>query len=499
MNDGGAVVIAAETLGGQAEMLDDPLPHVRLAVRGILLSSPAYQQLDPGRRRQMAEAMVKVCHTAARLLRDEIESDRAVHDVMEQQQSVFTEPQTVGPLHAPPHAGRATSLPDNSGRAGSASVFSESVKLPEEVETTRRQPPLASAQSAGSDFSGRAVDRVGDTTRNVLNAVSFPRFVTELINGVFKAMLDSNAQQMNSYVELLNNVAASTDGFMDSNLGDDRARQWLVEKYPASFELNREEGDSLDVEDGQKPQMVTTVQLRSGAKMPSAEALKTDLGLSDSESVPAGDPEQSLVPFARRRLAKMRQEMLATMVMLGMQRIVIESGRISAGMRFHIDARSAAQADQGSSFDLHNQINAAGSYGVGIGWGASASISNTIGYVTTQRSQTTEEERLDLNLDSSVEINFKSDYLPLNRLASTEQANRIRENSRNPEAEAKAIIDARTARAASDAASDTERRAQLNQRLTPTQIPQPAPDSPGAQQAADQARPRGAPPTTPPA
>jgi hypothetical protein len=372
------------------------------------------------------------------------------------------------------------------------------MSLPEKVVKAGQQPPLALAQSAGSDFSGRAVDRVADTTRNIINAVSFPRFVTELINGVFKAMLDSSSQQMNSYVELLNNVAASTDGFMDSNVGGDRARQWLVEKYPASFEVNREEADSLDEEDGQKPQTVTTLRLRSGAQMPSAEALKTDLGLSDSESVPSGDPEQSLVPFARRRLAKMRQEMLATMVMLGMQRIVIESGKISAVMRFHIDARSAAQADQGSNFDLHNQVNASGSYGV-LGWGASASISNTIGYVTTQRSQTTEEERLDLNLDSSVEINFKSDYLPLNRLASTEQANRIRENSRNPEAEAKAVIDARSARETRDAASNTERRAQLNQRLTPTPTQQPASGSPGTQQAADQARERGSQQTTPPA
>ena len=48
-------------------------------------------------------------------------------------------------------------------------------------------PPLARAQSAGSEFSGVAASRVAGTTRDILNAVSFPRFVTELINGVFKA------------------------------------------------------------------------------------------------------------------------------------------------------------------------------------------------------------------------------------------------------------------------------------------------------------------------
>ena len=50
--------------------------------------------------------------------------------------------------------------------------------------------------------------------------------------------------------------------------------------------------------------------------------------------------------------------MLATMVMLGMQRIVIESGRLSASMRFHIDTRSAAADDRGSTFDVRNETEA---------------------------------------------------------------------------------------------------------------------------------------------
>jgi hypothetical protein len=39
------------------------------------------------------------------------------------------------------------------------------------------------------------------------------------------------------------------------------------------------------------------------------------------------------VPFVRQSLARNRQQMLATMVQLGMQRIVIDSGRINASMR----------------------------------------------------------------------------------------------------------------------------------------------------------------------
>jgi hypothetical protein len=406
------------------------LPVVRRAVRALLESSPAFRAMGQDNQGRLARAMVRVADTAASLIREEIHSDAEVHK----------------------SAGR----------------------------------PLATAQAAGDSFSGVAAAKVAGTTQAILNAVSFPRFVTELINGVFKAVVDTSMQQMNSYIELLNNVAASTDGFADSNLGPDRARQWLADKYPGSFEVQRDDsgdgGDSGD--DGGPPQSV--LQLRSGASMPSQEALKADLGLGPDESAPGGDPE-TLVPLARRQLAKTRQQMLATMVMLGMQRIVIDSGRINAAMRFHIDTRSAAQDDRGSTFDFRNTVSGSGSFGFGP-WGVSAAVQNTIGYVSTQRTQTTEEMNTDLDLSSSVELNFKSDYLPLNRLASSEQVSRIRQNTRNPEEEeAKAAAEARAKREASAAQSDTARRASLDAALNPKSPAAPAPGSPGSPEAAAKA------------
>jgi hypothetical protein len=406
--------------------LPDPLPHVRKIVRSLLLSSPAYAELEPAKRNELAESMVKVCHAAAMLVREEVESDAA------------------------------TRAPRQPARA----------------------PVLAAAQSAGDSFSGVAAERVAATTQQILNAVSFPRFVTDLINGVFKAMIDSSIQQMNAYVELLNNVASSTEGFADSQMSEDRARQWLVEHYGSLQLVPSDDGD----EGGG-----LVLELREGASMPSPAALRTDLGLGPEESVPAGDPE-ALVPFARRHLAKSRQGMLATMVMLGMQRIVVESGRINASMRFHIDTRSMAQDDRGSRFDLTNQINAAGSYGLGA-WGVSASMSNTIGYVSTQRMQTTEEMNTDLDLNSSVEVIFKSDYLPLNRLATNDQVSRIRENSRNPEAETQTGQQARDARIAAQIANETARRTSLD--LTRGSVAPPAPGAPGTTEDARRARREG--------
>ncbi len=407
----------------------DLLPLVRGTVRSLLLASPSYQELDEAQRKRMAASMVRVSHAAAALLHEEMQSDREA----------------------------------------------------------RKKSRLSKAQSAGGDFSGVAAQRMVSTTRDVLNAVSFPRFVTELINGVFKSMIDSSAQQMNSYVELLNNVASSVDGFADMNFGHDRARAWLVEKFPASFEWSSPPDPSADPADSDPP----TLQMKDNGTMPSEEALRTALGLEPDESVPGGDPE-TLVPFARRALAKSRQQMLSTMVMMGMQRIVVESGKINAEMRFHIDTRSAAQADRGSTFSEQNQIEASGSYGVGP-WGVSAKMTNNIGYVSTERSQTTEEMNTDLNLNSSVEINFKSDYLPLNRMASSGQADRIRNNSINPDAETAAT----TARETRNAASDATRRQSLDSALNPQPARSAAPVS-SAPQPASTAPPATRPPNTTP-
>jgi hypothetical protein len=402
--------------------------------------------------------MVKVCHAAAALSLEEMESDAEAREVTRR---------------APADQ---TSIAQSAPTSGAAPQA--------RVSTMRR--PLALAQGTGADFTPGAARQIGDVTRSTLNAVSFPRFVGELINGVFKAMLDSSAQQMNSYVELLNNVASSVDGFADSNMGPDRARAWLAERYPGSFEIVGESAEDAKDRDPDEPPPQASLRLRPGASMPSQEALRNDLGLGEGESAPTGDPE-SLAPFVRRRLSQMRQGMLATMVMLGMQRIVIESGRITAAMRFHIDTRSAAQEDRASRFDFRNQANAAGSFGAGP-WGVSASMSNTVGYVNTQRSTSTEEMNTDLDLNSSVEINFKSDYLPLNRMTSPGQAERIRGNTLNPEAEAAAAAAARSTRVNNARTGEAARVERLNQDLTPTEPAKVAPGDPGSVEHADSLR-----------
>jgi hypothetical protein len=420
---------------------DRTLDLVRPVVRDLLLRSSAFQSLAPNQQRELAGSMVRVCHTAAALIREEIDTTAELGTIVD---SPHLEPPLTSPRFTQPADARAAA-------------------------------PLVRAQNAGQSYSGTTADRIAGVTRSVLNAVSFPRFITELINGVFRAIVDSSQTQMQAYVDLLRNVSATVDGFADSTSSNGRARAWLAEKYPASYELIRDEDE---VPDPGQPPPESELRLRPGASPPSEAALRTDLGIPEDQSVPTGNPERTLVPLAKLALARQRQQMLATLVMLGLQRIVVDSGRINASMRFHIDTRSAAQDDSSSEFGLRNEINASANYGMGV-WGASADIHNTITYVSTQKSQTTEEMNTDLELNSAVEIYFKSDYLPLERLAGSGQLDRIRANTLNPESEAKAAAEARSAREKRYSESDARRAERADQRMAPPKPeskPTPIPD-----------------------
>jgi hypothetical protein len=407
---------AAPAVRGGSGQEEPPL-WLRAAVRDLLSESKGFGELSQEDRRSLARAMVRVSAMAAQLLAEEGEAQAELDRA---------------------RAERAEAGPPPPG-------------------TTR-----APARALEAPEFGTSAERIAGITRNVLGAVSFPRFVTDLINGVFRSMLDSTAQQMQMYVQLLGSVSASLDGFERTQFSTAQVRQWVADHFPDSIEYDvpeTEPGEEVDPEELANIRL----RLRPGASMPGEEELRAALGAGPEERIEAGNPE-ALVPLARRQIARQRQQMLATMVMMGMQRIVIDSGKINASMRFHIDTRSAATEDRGSQFGMQNRVRGSGSFGVGP-WGASAEVENTITYVTTQRSQNTEEINTDLELNSSVELNFRTDYLPLNRMAAQAQADRIRNASLNPTAETDPAR-AREARLNAQLQAEQARRGGVNTALT---------------------------------
>jgi hypothetical protein len=108
--------------------------------------------------------------------------------------------------------------------------------------------------------------------------VDLPRFVSQLIAGVFQAAVDASIEQLEAYAALVNDVAKSVDAFGKDHVSAQRAEDRLIAKYGALLAPSR--------------------------------------------------PARTL----RGGLARQRQQLVATMVLMGINRIVVTDGKINAGL-----------------------------------------------------------------------------------------------------------------------------------------------------------------------
>jgi hypothetical protein len=253
-------------------------------------------------------------------------------------------------------------------------------------------------------------------TRATLNAIEFPKFVADLIKGTFNAVIDASIKQMEAYAELVSNVAKTVDQFMSDNITDNQARDYVAQTWPSHFRIDAS-GDS------------PTVKVRNGADQKEVPDFRAALGLDQPVDLSDESAESQLVPAARRKLAQGRHQMLSTMVMMGVNRIVITSGRIRATMGFHIDAHDHATAATASEFDESNTTAASGWFG----FGGAASV-NTVTYVSTTKKDSSDDLNVTADLTGEVDLKFKSDYLPLERMATPQMINAIQGNTPNPAA-----------------------------------------------------------------
>ena len=271
--------------------------------------------------------------------------------------------------------------------------------------------PVAQAAAAPPQPAG-PISRVARVTQDTLRAVAFPVFVADLIKGTFNAITQSNIQQMEQFGRLLENVMKSVDEFMSDNISDDQARDWLQERYK----------DQIKVKDGK-------AMAADGADEKPAPNWEKELHLPAGISLDDDTIEEKLVPAARRRLAENRLQMLSTMVLMGVNRIIVTGGKIRATMAFHIDASERTHEEHATDFDF--RAAAAGSFGFGP-W--SASLSTSVSYVSSSRSSNDGEINVATDLTGEVEIHFKSDYFPVERFAPPGSVGQIQANTPNPAA-----------------------------------------------------------------
>jgi hypothetical protein len=365
------------------------LALARAEVRALLQSSRAFLELSPDRRRRLAHDLVKVAAYTAALLQEEF----ALTEQLDQIPMIVR--RTITPF------AQAAATPGTE---------------PALARAAAGQPPPPPPPPAPEEWSPRAAREVAKVTRATLNAIEFPTFVADLLKGTYNAIVDATIKQMEAYAELIANVAKTVDQFMADNITDNQARDYLAQTYPSHFRV-----DTSD----DSPRLA----VRDGADEKVKPNFQGDLELPQDVEVSDQSAEEILVPATRRKIARQRHQLLASMVMMGVSRVVVTSGRVYAKMGFRIDAHDHATAATASEFDESNVTALTGWFGVGGGGSV-----NAVTYVSSTKKDSSDDLDVHADLTGEVELKFKTDQMSLERMATPQMIGAIQGNTPNPAA-----------------------------------------------------------------
>lgn len=286
----------------------------------------------------------------------------------------------------------------------------------------RAAPLTAQAlEAAPAPFS--ATRNAGRTIGELRKALDFPEYVSSLITGVFQAIATSNLAQLTALSDLLDNVAKTADEFTSDNIRDDSIVQWAVGKL--TF-LTTSDGSDLVVREGAE------LSERRGE-------IKAALGASDGEldALDAGDLMGTLGPLIKRKIGKERQQILGTLVQMGLQRIVIDEGRLHASMDMRVDTRSIAESERAGSQQFSMDTGASAQFGAG-GWGAAGHMNVGFNKVSSEQDVSKDEIATRAALRSSVDLAFRTEQVPLDKMVGPAARVKLDSNSRVPASVAEA-------------------------------------------------------------
>lgn len=266
-----------------------------------------------------------------------------------------------------------------------------------------------------------ATESIGRRAGALSDELDFPEFVASLVHGTFDAIVNSSIRQMETFADLVSAVAKPIDQFTQENVTPNQARDWLVEQYPKDLTLARGE-------DG--PRVVPRGKTNGGEGDESnSPDWLADFGLA-GEELTSDVIEQDLLPTARERVARDRLQTLATMVLLGMNRVVVKDGTIAARLRFRAAAADHAKVDYAISDDPG---------GGGSEWGqrGSRAYSAPITKVSTVGVNVQADSELKAELFGEVKINFASETVPLDRFADEATRTLLERHARSTAAQAR--------------------------------------------------------------
>lgn len=410
------------------------LDETRARVRAMLMRSPSFVALPPEERRKVAHDTVNVFHFLG---------DEAPYEML-------TGPAAAMAMQAGrPLAGQMQGFGSGGGFGGNSgsgvNTGSAQGRVPaRDPNYTVTEPPEGQFR-AGAAREGAAVAGA------LLQSVNFVEFVGGLIQNVYVAIVDASIKQMQAYAEMVSSVAKSVDEFKRDNISSNQGRDYVVDQFPDLFDISTE-GDFFGEGKGE-PRVVLRdgVDEREAAERVSSEF---NLGADAPRGLDSDTLEKIIVPAAQMQLALSRQRLLAITMLMGINKIVVTDGRISAKVMYNFRSKDVtASHTRAENFDYGDQMRTVrrGAYDRGDdGYQSTFSRDKDGGYEgeanrgkrwAKGRYQTTQEPVIEMKsvnetqtlgsleataaLAGSVDINFKSETVDLNLIANSTQMNQL--------------------------------------------------------------------------
>jgi len=260
----------------------------------------------------------------------------------------------------------------------------------------------------------RAVNDLPAATGAMMDELGFADFVASLVHGTFDAIVDSSIRQMEAFAKLVSSLAQTVEDFSRENVTPNQVRDWLVERHPRDLAL------ILPQSQAEQPRLVPRGGDDTWGARPTWLA---DYGFA-GETLTEEFIETQLVPAARNGLGQERMRTLASMAILGMQRVAVERGEISARIRIRAKAADQARVDFAQSQDPAAQQS---SWGARSGFAASAAQAMVSTSVNAQS-----DAAIAAELQGEVKITFRSEALPLENFVSDAQRVLLERAARRP-------------------------------------------------------------------
>ena len=300
---------------------------------------------------------------------------------------------------------------------------------PAQATAADREPPTLAASPADDDPipNDASVRDVPAAFHDLQDKVDFPAFVSHLIKGIFQSIVDSSISQMKAYEELVKSVVMQVDEYANTRIPDADARNYLLMQF----------GGMLGTGSG------GTLKKTDEASSPRWSSTMKKLGLD-----PDLDPQtnqQQLIDAARIKLARQKQKLTATMVLMGINRIVVTNGSINASVVFHVKGTASgteANTATGQSKSIRSADTTEGSSSVSdprtivqslTSGGNTDMISSMLGsnssagdvhvglstWNDTSRTKDQAQAQAQADMTGSVKVNFKSDTFPIEQFSRT--------------------------------------------------------------------------------